>query len=105
MATTVISVTDICAAAKQASLAMAALDSDTKNAALEAIATSLLERTDELLEANSRDLEVGREAGRSPSLMDRLALDGGRIAAIAAQVRAIAALPDPVGEVIEGRRL
>src|SRR5579884_2309281 len=105
MATTVLSVADICASAKRASLVMAALDSSVKDAALEAIAAALLERTDELIEANARDLQAGTEAGLGASLLDRLALDAGRIAVVARQVRDIAALPDPVGDVIEGRRL
>src|SRR5436309_5277096 len=105
MATTVSSVADICAGAKRASRVLATLGSEAKNAALEAIAAALVERTPEILEANARDLEAGREAGLSDALMDRLALDERRIAAIAGQVRDIAALPDPVGEMIEGRRL
>ena len=84
---------------------LAALPSGTKGAALEAIAAALVERTPEILDANARDLDAGREAGLSAVLMDRLALDAGRVAVIAHQVRDIAALPDPVGEVIEGRRL
>jgi glutamate-5-semialdehyde dehydrogenase len=105
MAITTASVTEICAAAKRAARIMATLDSGTKNRALEAIAGALLERTPEILDANERDLAAGRDAGLSAALLDRLALDAGRIAVIASQVREIAALPDPVGEVIEGRRL
>jgi glutamate-5-semialdehyde dehydrogenase len=104
-AVTTTSVADICAAAKRATTQLAALPSGVKNGALEAIATALIERTPEILEANARDLDAGREAGVGASLMDRLALDAGRVATIARQVRDIAALPDPVGEVIEGRRL
>jgi glutamate-5-semialdehyde dehydrogenase len=105
MATTVLSVAEICASAKRAARLLATLDSDTKDAALEAIAAALIERTPEILEANTRDLESGREAGLSATLLDRLALDEGRVAAVAGQVRDIAALRDPVGEVIEGWRL
>ena len=105
MAVTATSVADTCAAAKRAATQLAALPSSVKNAALEAIAAALIERTPEILEANARDLESGREAGLTDALMDRLALDPGRVAVIARQVRDIAALPDPVGEVIEGRRL
>jgi glutamate-5-semialdehyde dehydrogenase len=104
-AVTTASVADICAAAKRAATQLAALPSGVKNDALEAIAAALIERTPEILEANARDLEAGRETGLSASLMDRLALDEGRVATVAGQVRVIAALPDPVGEVIEGRRL
>src|SRR6201990_1694162 len=105
MAIAATSVADTCAQAKRAATALGALPSGVKNAALEAIAAALIERTPEILEANARDLEAGREAGLTDALMDRLALDVGRVDVIARQVRDIAALPDPVGEVIEGRRL
>jgi glutamate-5-semialdehyde dehydrogenase len=99
------SVADTCAAAKRAAAQLASMPSGIKDAALEAIATALIDRTPEILEANARDLEAGREAGLTAALMDRLALDARRVAVVASQVRDIAALPDPVGEVIEGRRL
>jgi glutamate-5-semialdehyde dehydrogenase len=105
MATTAVSVAEVCAAARRASRVLATLDSGTKNAALEAIAAALIERTSEILEANELDLDAGRASGLSPALMDRLALDAKRIAAIAGQVRDIAALSDPVGEVVDGGRL
>jgi glutamate-5-semialdehyde dehydrogenase len=105
MATTTASVADICAAAQQASRALATLGAEIKDAALHAIANALIERTPEILDANSRDVEAGRGAGLSAALIDRLALDERRVAAIAAGVRKIAALPDPVGEVIDGSRL
>ncbi|MFL5843107.1 MAG: glutamate-5-semialdehyde dehydrogenase [Solirubrobacteraceae bacterium] len=99
------SVTDVCVAARAAARKLAALDSGAKDDALHAIADALEARSDEIVEANARDMEAGREAGLSDALLDRLMLDPGRIAAIAAQVRDIAALRDPVGEVIEGFRL
>jgi glutamate-5-semialdehyde dehydrogenase len=105
MAVTAQSVADLCRAAQAASRTLAALDSDTKNRALHAIADALEARTPEILEANARDMEAGRENGLSPALLDRLALDEARIAGIAAGTRSIAALPDPVGEVIDGFRL
>jgi len=98
-------VSEICLEARVAARALAALDTDTKDAALRAIADALIARSDEIVEANERDMDAGRAAGLSASLLDRLALDPDRIAAIAAAARAIAALPDPVGEVVEGRRL
>jgi glutamate-5-semialdehyde dehydrogenase len=98
------SVSGICAAAKQATRGLAQLDSATKDAALEGIATALLSSIPEVLEANERDLEAGRRAGLTSALLDRLSLDEGRVAAIADGVRDIAALPDPVGEVIDGFR-
>ena len=105
MATTVVSVAGICAAAQRASRRLATLGSRVKDEALHAIADALIARSDEILEANARDLEVGRESGLSAALMDRLALDHSRIAGMAAGVRKIASLPDPVGEVIDGSRL
>ncbi len=105
MATTALSVTEICTAAKEASRALALTSSAVKNAALEAIADALCERADEILEANARDLDAGERSGLSSALIDRLRLDEQRIAGIAAGARAIAALPDPVGEVIDGHRL
>jgi glutamate-5-semialdehyde dehydrogenase len=105
VATTVVTVAETCAAAKRASRTLATLGSGVKNAALEAIAASLLDRTDEILDANARDLEAGRANGLSSALLDRLMLDEQRVAAMAAGVREIASLPDPVGEVIDGHRL
>ncbi len=99
------SVTDLCLAAQTAARRLALVDSGTKDAALHAIADALVARGPEILEANARDLDVGRASGLSAALMDRLALDEGRLAAMAAGARAIAALPDPVGEVIDGFRL
>src|SRR5215207_7893350 len=105
MAVTARSVADQCRAARDASRAMAALDSDTKNAALLAIAEALQARTPEILEANARDMQAGRENALSPALLDRLALDESRVRGMVDGVRAIASLPDPVGEVIDGFRL
>jgi glutamate-5-semialdehyde dehydrogenase len=105
MTTTTPSVADTCALAKDASRALATLSSDIKDAALEAIAAALIERTDEILEANASDLQAAPDAGLSPALLDRLTLTERRIAEMAAGVRKIASLPDPVGEVIDGHRL
>jgi glutamate-5-semialdehyde dehydrogenase len=98
-------VADLCLAAKRAARQLAAVDSNTKNGALLAIASALEARVDEILEANARDLEAGRESGLSDALMDRLRLDEGRVRGMAEGVRAIVALPDPVGEVVDGGRL
>src|SRR3954463_16659414 len=102
MAVTAQSVADLCRAARDASRTLATLDSDTKNAALHAIADALEARTPEILEANARDMEAGRENGLSSALLDRLALDAGRVAGIADGVRKIASLPEPVREGIDG---
>jgi glutamate-5-semialdehyde dehydrogenase len=105
MATTTQSVAATCAAAKEASRVMRRLDSGTRDAGLEAIAAALEARVPEILEANARDMDGGREAGLNSALLDRLALDEARVAGIARDVRTIASLPDPVGETIEGHRL
>jgi glutamate-5-semialdehyde dehydrogenase len=105
MATVTRTVSEICLDARAAARTLAALDTDTKDAALHAIADALIARSDEIVEANARDMEAGRANAIGASLLDRLALDPARIAQIAAGTRAVAALPDPVGEVVEGRRL
>jgi glutamate-5-semialdehyde dehydrogenase len=105
MAVAAQSVADICAQAKRASRELATLDTGTKNAALEAMAAALDGRVDEILDANSRDMEAGEEAGLHSGLLDRLKLTPERLAGIASDVRSIAALPDPVGETIDGHRL
>ncbi|HZG49243.1 MAG TPA: glutamate-5-semialdehyde dehydrogenase [Thermoleophilaceae bacterium] len=105
MATTVQSVAEVCAAAARAARELGRLDTATKNAALEAMAAALERRCDEILDANALDMEAGREAGLHSGLLDRLKLDERRLAGIAADVRSIVALPDPVGETIDGHRL
>jgi glutamate-5-semialdehyde dehydrogenase len=99
------SVPEVCAAAKAASRSLARLDTATKDAALHAMADALEARTPEILEANAHDMEAGEDAGLHSGLLDRLKLTEERLAGIARDVRAIAALPDPVGETIEGHRL
>jgi len=98
-------VAEICAAAKAAAGPLAALDTRVKDAALHAIAEALVARTPDILEANAHDLETGRANEIGDALLDRLTLDPGRIESIAAGARAIAALPDPVGETIDGHCL
>jgi glutamate-5-semialdehyde dehydrogenase len=98
-------VAQICAEAKHAARAVGSADSGTRDAALHAMATALEDRVEEILEANGRDMEAGAEAGLSAALLDRLKLTPERVAGMASDVRAIAALQDPVGETIEGHRL
>ena len=69
------------------------------------MADALEQRSHEILEANARDMEAGEDAGLQSGLLDRLKLTEERLAGIAGDVRTIAALPDPVGETIEGHRL
>ncbi len=105
MAVAVTSVAETCRRAKRAAGVLARTDSAIKDAALEAIARALEDRLEEILQANERDMQLGREAEIGEALLDRLRLDSGRVQAIARAVRQIAALADPVGEVIDGRRL
>src|SRR4051812_47671435 len=105
MATTAPSVAQVCAQAEGGPRERAKLDPRAKNAALEAMAEALEQRAHEILAANGRDMEAGEDAGLHSGLMDRLKLTDERLAGIAGDVRKIAALPDPVGETIEGHRL
>ncbi len=105
MATVTTTVADICAQARRAAKALARADTATKNTALERIAAALEDRAEEILAANARDMQAGREADLSEALLDRLLLDEARIGQIAKAVRQIVALGDPVGEVIDGHRL
>ena len=105
MAVETFSVAALCAEAKRASRVIAQLDTGVKDAALLAMADALTERAGEILEANARDMEAGAEGDLGDALLDRLALTPTRLAGMADDVRRIAALPDPVGEIIEGRRL
>jgi len=98
------SVQEACRAAKHAARTLATLDTAIKNAALDAIAVALEGAAGEIIMANRRDVEAGREAGLSDALLDRLVLDRPRIGAMAAGAREVAALPDPVGEVLEDVR-
>ncbi len=96
-------VAEVCAEAAKASRALARADAGVRDAALRTISMGLRERVGEVLEANAADLSAAREAGTSPVLLDRLTLTPERVESIAGDVLRIAALPDPVGEVIEGR--
>ncbi len=88
--------------AKAASRKLAILDTAVKNRWLLASANRLIDATDEIIVANSLDLDAAPGFGLTDAAIDRLRLDAKRIAAIAQGLREVAALPDPVGEVIEG---
>jgi glutamate-5-semialdehyde dehydrogenase len=105
MAVTTTSVAETCAAAKRAARELARASTEAKNAALEATARLLGERTEEILEANAADLADERAAGLTDALRDRLALTTERVAAMAEGARVVAALDDPVGEELEHRTL
>ena len=87
------------AAAKAASVKLMTCPTSDKNSALMKIAGALEEKKQAILDANAIDMENARESGMPPALMDRLALDSGRIENIAKGVREVAALADPVGQV------
>ena len=87
--------------AKTASRVLAVATREEKNKALEAIALALEANTEAVLAANEKDLANGRANGMSQALLDRLKLDESRIRGIAAGVREVASLPDPVGRVLE----
>ena len=88
--------------ARSAAADLALLTRAAKDAALLAMADALVAATDDVLAANARDVAAGRGAGLSDALLDRLSLDAGRVAAMAEGLRDVAALPDPVGEVLRG---
>ncbi len=85
--------------ARAAARTLAAAGSAAKNAALEGVATAVDARRGALMEANERDLEAARAAGLDAAVVDRLALGDGRIDAMIAGLRQVAALPDPVGAI------
>jgi len=90
-------------AARQAATRMRRVDTAAKNAALRAMAEQLQQSRGEVLAANARDLARGRASGLEAALLDRLALDNGRLDAMVEGLNQVAALPDPVGE-IDGLR-
>ncbi|MCA9929035.1 MAG: glutamate-5-semialdehyde dehydrogenase [Anaerolineales bacterium] len=100
--------TDLIAMGKNAKAAgrkLATLTADAKNAALLAIADELEAQTDVVLAQNALDIEAGRSKGLSDALLDRLLLTEKRMAALAADSRHVATLPDPVGSEFDARVL
>jgi len=93
------------AAAKRAARELVRTSTGAKNQALAAIAEALLDRSADILRANQHDVQGGRDAGLSDAVVDRLTLTSDRIAGIAADVRNVVTLPDPVGEMIDMRAL
>jgi glutamate-5-semialdehyde dehydrogenase len=90
----------ICIDARKASRKIGPRPRDVKDAALEAIARNLEAGERDVIAANEADLEAARAKGTTGAMLDRLMLDERRIAALAESVRSIAALADPVGDVI-----
>ncbi len=92
-------------AAKAASRRLAYLSTEIKNKALVNVADNLLAKKDEILAANQIDYHEAHTSGMSAAMLDRLMLNSSRLEAIARDVLAVAALPDPVGEVLDMRTL
>ncbi|QSQ28873.1 glutamate-5-semialdehyde dehydrogenase [Xanthomonas translucens] len=84
---------------RDAAQALAQLSAAAKQALLEAMAAALEADAEAILAANARDLEAARARNVGNAMLDRLALDGNRLAGVAAALREVAALPDPVGQV------
>ena len=91
--------------AKEAARVLAGASEERKNRALENISDALLRRQDEILAANRADCDAARADGMSDAMLDRLTLTGARLERMAAAVRKVRDLPDPVGEVMEERVL
>jgi glutamate-5-semialdehyde dehydrogenase len=90
-------VRELASRARSAARAVATAPAETRAAALRAIASAIRTRTSEILAANARDVAAAQARGTPPAMIDRLRLDPGRVAAIAAAVDEIAAMPDVVG--------
>jgi glutamate-5-semialdehyde dehydrogenase len=91
--------------ARVAARTLATLTTETKNRALHAAADAVLAAADVVLAANAEDLDAARSAGTAEAMLDRLALNPQRLDGIAAGLRQVAGLPDPVGEVLRGSTL
>lgn len=98
-------VTEIAKRAKVASRALRTTPRGVKDAALAALADALVAKSEKIVAANAEDLNRGRENGMTDGLLDRLTLTDERIVAISDALRDLAALPDPVGEIIRGSTL
>jgi glutamate-5-semialdehyde dehydrogenase len=98
-------VADLARLARRAAVILAGRSRADKDAALQAMADALVARTAEVLAANDRDVEAARQAGLAEASVDRLRLDEARVGAMAEGLLEVAALPDPVGEVLRGSTL
>lgn len=92
-------------AAKAASRRLAYISTEVKNKALRNIADSLLTKKGEILAANKLDYDQGKASGMNAAWLDRLLLNESRLQGMAQDVLAVAALPDPVGEIFDMRTL
>ena len=91
--------------ARTAARALGSLTTAVKDRALHAAADAVLAHAHQILAANATDLDVARAAGTPEAMLDRLALNPQRIDGIAAGLRQVAGLPDPIGEVLRGRTM
>ncbi len=103
--TTVDTARDRMRLAKDAARSVGLLSDAAKRDALQAVAAAIEAAADDIIAANDDDLAHGRESGLGAAMQDRLPMDAPRVAALAAAVRDIAALPDPVGRVLDERTL
>lgn len=94
-----------CAAAERAARTLASAPTEAKNRALDAIAEGLVQSVEPILAANAEDLADERAEGLSPALVDRLTLSRQRVESMAAGVREVAKLDDPVGDLLEEKTL
>ena len=92
-------------AARIAARELSKVSGGVRNQALLNIADRVVEKQDPILDANRIDLDTGRQKGLPEYYLDRMMLDPERLEAIASDVRSVASLPDPVGEVIEMRSM
>ena len=92
----------VAARARAAAVELAPLSRADKDSALQAMADALDDASAAILAANSDDVDAGRAAGLAEGLLDRLALNAERVSAMGQGLRDVAALPDPVGEVLRG---
>jgi len=95
--------TELGVQAKAASRQLAKLTTAEKNACLLAMAEAIEKNADAIKSANVKDMAAGAAAGLSSALLDRLKLDDKRIAGMALGLREVAALPDPVGRILDNR--
>ncbi len=105
MTATLVDLKQMGAAAKSAARKLAASDSSVRNAALEAIADGLVANEDRILAANQKDIAESRAVGLDEHVIDRMVLNHDRVVAMADACREIAALPDPIGNVLEERTM
>ena len=98
-------VTGLATAAKKASRSLATLTTAQKDAVLLAAADAIDQAADTILAANADDVARAEETGTEPSLVDRLRLTPERIEGITGGLRQVAALPDPIGQVVSGKKL